>query len=55
MEPVKCSVCGKLLTDPDSIKRGIGPVCYDNIVKDRQRERKEREENDRMWGKCKKN
>ncbi len=26
-----CFVCGKLLTDPESIDRGIGPVCWDGI------------------------
>jgi hypothetical protein len=24
-----CCVCGKLLTDPESIRNGIGPVCSD--------------------------
>ena len=23
-----CSVCGRMLTDPISVKRGIGPVCF---------------------------
>lgn len=26
-----CAICGKTLTDPDSVKRGIGPVCAENI------------------------
>ena len=26
-----CFVCGKLLTDPESIGRGIGPVCWKSI------------------------
>lgn len=25
-----CSVCGKPLTDPESVKRGIGPQCFAN-------------------------
>jgi hypothetical protein len=25
--PVVCSVCGRTLTDPKSIERGMGPVC----------------------------
>jgi hypothetical protein len=23
----RCKVCGRQLTDPDSIERGIGPMC----------------------------
>lgn len=26
-----CAICGRLLTDPDSIDRGIGPVCANRI------------------------
>lgn len=25
----KCSICGRTLTDPESIDRGIGPICAD--------------------------
>lgn len=25
----ECSMCGRALTDPKSIERGIGPVCYE--------------------------
>ena len=32
MTPIKavtrCHICGRRLTDPDSVKRGIGPVCW---------------------------
>ena len=28
MPPVPCKVCGKLLTDPRSIIKGMGPVCF---------------------------
>lgn len=31
IETGECSVCGRPLTDPESLKRGIGPVCYENI------------------------
>ena len=24
---IKCRRCGRILTDPESIKRGIGPEC----------------------------
>ena len=27
----RCSMCGHLLTDPDSIRRGIGPVCINRM------------------------
>lgn len=30
---VKCAVCGKPLTDPNSVVRGIGPVCLPRIAK----------------------
>ena len=26
--PTRCLVCGRTLTDPDSIRRGIGPDCW---------------------------
>ena len=28
MKTGKCSVCGRTLTNPESIARGMGPVCY---------------------------
>lgn len=36
-----CFVCGKLLTDPKSIARGIGPECLESIIRwaERKRER----------------
>lgn len=27
----ECSICGRTLTDPDSIARGIGPVCAGKV------------------------
>lgn len=27
----ECSMCGRALTDPKSIERGIGPVCYEAL------------------------
>ena len=30
-EVTRCSVCGRLLTAPLSIRRGIGPVCLKKI------------------------
>lgn len=26
--PIRCSICGKVLRDPKSVERGIGPVCW---------------------------
>jgi hypothetical protein len=31
MESGNCYICNKLLTDPVSIERGIGPKCWDNL------------------------
>ena len=27
-ESTHCLVCGRILTDPESVRRGVGPVCY---------------------------
>lgn len=27
-----CMVCGRTLTDPESVQRGIGPVCYGRLI-----------------------
>jgi hypothetical protein len=38
---MKCGICGRALSNPDSVRRGIGPVCARNIrtgdIKDGQR------------------
>ena len=28
-----CRVCGRRLTDPESIKAGVGPICAENLRK----------------------
>lgn len=28
----RCQKCGKKLTDPESIKRGYGPECWESIT-----------------------
>lgn len=28
----KCQKCGRKLTDPDSIQRGYGPECWEEIT-----------------------
>lgn len=28
----KCQKCGKKLTDPESIKRGYGPECWNSLT-----------------------
>ena len=32
----RCIICGRLLTDPLSVKRGMGPVCWAAILKKRR-------------------
>lgn len=27
-----CALCGALLTDPDSISQGLGPVCHQSLL-----------------------
>lgn len=33
IETAHCLICGETLTDPESIKRGVGPVCAGNLSK----------------------
>ncbi len=33
VKPMRCQVCGKTLTNPTSLSRGIGPVCWNKIQK----------------------
>jgi len=28
MESTNCRICGRLLTNPVSVERGVGPVCW---------------------------
>jgi len=37
----RCLICGRRLTDPVSVRRGIGPVCLARLP--RKREAKEAE------------
>lgn len=38
-----CAVCGRRLTDPESVRRGMGPVCYRRTHRqDRQKQQEER-------------
>ena len=32
VESVRCKMCGKKLTDPDSISRGYGSECYEKLM-----------------------
>lgn len=34
-----CQICKRQLTDPESIKRGIGPVCYGKALEKEEEER----------------
>lgn len=33
-----CGVCGKKLTTPESIERGIGPLCYKRTMQNKEEE-----------------
>ena len=33
---VRCGICGKPLKDPQSIQRGVGPVCFSRLSKEKQ-------------------
>ena len=35
-EETRCLICGRRLTDPVSVRRGIGPVCLARILKRRR-------------------
>jgi hypothetical protein len=28
----RCSICGRSLTTPESVERGLGPVCYEKMM-----------------------
>ncbi len=36
----KCQKCGKRLSDPDSMKRGYGPECWETITGEPAKKRK---------------
>lgn len=29
-----CKICGRRLTNPESVKRGVGPVCWAKMKRD---------------------
>lgn len=33
---LRCQKCGKRLTDPESMKRGYGPECWEKLTGDRR-------------------
>lgn len=33
-----CSICNRKLSDPESVKRGIGPICYNRMLAEREKE-----------------
>lgn len=35
-----CRLCGRELTDPESVKIGVGPVCLEKLISKEERERK---------------
>jgi hypothetical protein len=38
-EPIKCHLCGRVLKDPVSITRGVGPDCWAKLLDIARRER----------------
>lgn len=30
---IRCRICGRELKDPESVKRGVGPVCWKKLIK----------------------
>jgi hypothetical protein len=36
---VKCGKCGRKLTNPISVRRGIGPICWEKIEKEVEQDR----------------
>ena len=47
---VKCRICGRRLTNPVSVKRGIGPVCATKVKKETMYERYEHYKLDEVNG-----
>lgn len=41
---VKCRICGRWLSNPVSVERGIGPVCWARIQKGELVEKDEKDE-----------
>ena len=39
-----CSICQRKLSDPESVKRGIGPVCYGKVKAELEEKREEQQE-----------
>ena len=37
---MRCMYCNKELTDPTSVERGIGPICWDHMIEERQSRKK---------------
>jgi len=38
---VRCRICGRWLTNPVSVERGIGPVCLARLLKEYETEEAE--------------
>ena len=39
-----CSICKRKLSDPESVKRGIGPICYGRIRAEMEGQKNEQQE-----------
>jgi len=40
----KCSICHRPLKDPESVKRGIGPICYGKMKSEEEQKKEEQQE-----------
>ena len=39
-----CSICQRKLSDPESVKRGIGPVCYGKVKAESEEKKEDQQE-----------
>lgn len=39
-----CAICQRKLSDPESVKRGIGPVCYGKVKAELEEKKEEQQE-----------
>ncbi|MBO5610604.1 MAG: hypothetical protein J5929_09600 [Eubacterium sp.] len=40
---MKCRICGRKITDPNSLRVGIGPICYKLIYGEQDNDKPEEE------------
>ena len=45
---MKCAVCNKALKNPESIKKGVGPVCERKVMGKRVRVKKSKKDKQQL-------